>query len=149
MVWGAFHKSGALDLCFTSSRMKSVDYVKVLEDRLLPFLEENGERPFIYMQDNASVHRSRETHRFFNAHSVNVLDWPACSPDLNPIENIWRILARAVYAKNKKFDNVKDLKTEILKQWSLLDKSLLINLINSMPKRLFEVAKAQGGAINY
>jgi len=149
MVWGAFHKTGTLDLCFTSSRMKSKDYIKVLEDRLLPFLEENGERDFVYMQDNAPIHRSQETQRFFNGQSVNVLDWPACSPDLNPIENIWGILARRVYEKNKKFDTVDNLKNEILKQWSLLDHNYLWNLINSMPKRLFKVAKAQVGSINY
>jgi len=123
-------------------------YIKVLEDRLLPFLEENGERDFVYMQDNAPIHRSQKTQRFFNGQSVNVLDWPACSPDLKPIENIWGILAWRVYEKNKKFDIVTILKNEILKQWSLLDHNILKNLINSMPKRLFEVAKAQGGSIN-
>jgi len=149
MVWGAFNASGTLDLCFTSCRMNSGDYKGVLEERLLPYLETNMDRNLVFMQDNASIHRSRETLGFLNVHNVNVLEWPACSPDLNPIENIWGLLARRVYANNTQFESVESLKEEILAQWALLDINLLKNLINSMPKRLFEVGKAHGGQINY
>jgi len=54
-----------------------------------------------------------------------------------------------VYANNTQFESVESLKEEMLAQWARLDINLLKNLINSMPKRLFEVGRAHGGQINY
>lgn len=147
MVWGAFAKSGTLELCFTSSRMNSTEYVGVLEKSLLPFLQDNREKPYVFMHDNAAIHKSRQTKSFLQSCSVEVLDWPACSPDLNPIENIWGILARRVYSETKQYESVDHLKQAILREWSRLEPDILINLINSMKQRLFNVGRANGGAI--
>ncbi len=43
---------------------------------------------FIFQQDLAPVHTSKSTKSLLNEHGVGVLDWPANSPDLNPIENL-------------------------------------------------------------
>lgn len=149
MVWGAFSSECTLDLQFTSSRMNSSDYIDVLENSLLPFLEANREVPYIFQQDNARIHVSRETNRFFTNCSIQIMEWPACSPDLNPIENIWGILVRRVYADNRQFSHVEELKTAILNEWNNLEAPLLKTLADSMKKRLFEVAKVRGSSINY
>ena len=77
------------------------------------------------------------------------MEWPACSPDLNPIENIWGVLVRRVYANNRHLDTTDELKAAIIAEWNLLELSLLKKLVNSMKKRLFKVAKANGAAIGY
>ena len=49
--------------------------------------------------------------------NIQTIQWPSVSPDLNPIENVWRLLVRRVYGRNKQFSNLKELETEILSAW--------------------------------
>uniref|UniRef100_A0A3P8S9W1 Tc1-like transposase DDE domain-containing protein n=1 Tax=Amphiprion percula TaxID=161767 RepID=A0A3P8S9W1_AMPPE len=44
---------------------------------------------WVFQQDNAAVHNARLTKDFFTENNITLLDHPTCSPDLNPIENIW------------------------------------------------------------
>ncbi len=77
------------------------------------------------------------------------MTWPALSPDLNPIENLWAILVRKVYAGGRQFFNIQDLKAEITRRWKEIPLSTLVSLINSMPKRCIEVAVRNGSKTKY
>ncbi len=57
---------------------------------------------FIFQQDLAPAHTAKSTKSWLNDHGVGVLDWPANSPDLNPIENIWGIVKRKMRNETKK-----------------------------------------------
>ncbi|CAD6198713.1 unnamed protein product [Caenorhabditis auriculariae] len=116
---------------------------------LLPYFRRRRRANMIYQQDNASVHASNSTLAWFAAINVVLLDWPACSPDLNPVENLWSVLVRRVYANAKQYTTVNDLKRTIRAEWDGLDKSLLQSLVGSMPNRIFEVAQKQGGITHY
>ncbi len=48
-----------------------------------------GDADFIFQQDLAPAHTAKGTKSWFNDHDVGVLDWPANSPDLKPIGNLW------------------------------------------------------------
>ena len=80
-----------------------------MEDYLLPFTDEKMPVSWIYQQDNAPIHVSGRARSWFSEHGVPLMDWPSRSPDLNPMENIWGWLARAVYANNRQFSSVNDL----------------------------------------
>ena len=80
MLWGAFCSSGTLSLAFPSCRMKSDEYIRVLQNNLLPFMEDSEEAHFLFQQDNAAVHKSKATTAWLNQQNINILEWPACSP---------------------------------------------------------------------
>eukprot|EP00644_Phytophthora_capsici_P019735 jgi/Phyca11/132956/e_gw1.278.8.1 len=58
---------------------------------------------FVFQHDNASIHSSGATKTFLEEGNVTPMTWSAKSPDLNPIENLWGVLARAVYADGRQF----------------------------------------------
>lgn len=149
MVWGAFSQHGKLPICFITTRMNSQMYIDLLEDVLITHLDSCAEEDTIFQQDNASIHVSRSTKDWFASKNICLLDWPACSPDCNPIENLWGILAGKVYANGRQFANVNDLKAAIRASWSEIDLNCLKNLTDSMPKRIFAVIQSKGGHTKY
>lgn len=111
MIWGAFSYHGKLKLCFVPPKMNSEMYTEMLDDVLIEYLESKNEIEFIYQQDNASIHVSSKSKEFFSSRSISLMEWPARSPDLNPIENLWGIIARTVYTNGKQYSTVQELKT--------------------------------------
>uniref|UniRef100_A0A3P8U0I5 Tc1-like transposase DDE domain-containing protein n=1 Tax=Amphiprion percula TaxID=161767 RepID=A0A3P8U0I5_AMPPE len=95
---------------------------------------------WVFQQDNAAVHNARLTKDFFRENNITLLDHPACSPDLNPIENIWGWMAREVY-KNDELDRRVKAKQppsathlwELLQQsWEELSEEYLISIVESL-----------------
>ena len=76
------------------------------------------------------------------------MEWPAVSPDLNPIENLWGILARDVYRNARQFQTKEQLKEQVMRSWADIGSATLENLVNSMPKRCRDVKRAKGGSID-
>ncbi len=72
-----------------------------------------GDADFIFQQDLAPAHTAKGTKSWFNDHGVTVLDWPANSPDLNPIENLWGIVKRKM--RDTRPNNADELKATVKK----------------------------------
>lgn len=149
MVWAAFTASGTLDLRFVSSRMNSEDYQETLAASLVPFLKKNKRTNWTFQQDNASIHKSRSTKAWFLTNNVTVLDWPALSPDLNPMENLWAIMAQQLFSDGKQYETVESLKKAILSVWKKVKVKTLKTLVESMPKRIASVIENKGGKTKY
>jgi transposase len=144
MVWGAFSAKGRSELCILEGNQNSYAYTVTLSDYLLPFAHADHGNEYIFQQDNASIHSSRETKEWLDEQEIVCLPWPARSPDLNPIENAWAVLARAVYANGRQFADRQSLITAILRCWGEISTDYMTNLINSMPNRCADVLVLQG-----
>ena len=149
MVWAAFCAETTLAPKFVSSRMNSTEYQETLASSLLPFLEENKENRWVFQQDNAAIHTSRMTSAWFSEKNVTCLDWPALSPDLNPMENLWGILVYDIYAHGTQYDSIADLKGAIMRAWNQIPLQMLRNLVNTMPHRIAAVIESKGDKTKY
>lgn len=69
---------------------------------------------------NALIHVSRDKRECFSVNGVQLMKWPARSPDLNPIEKLWVILVRRVYGAGHQFSSKTDLVTCVLEFWNRL-----------------------------
>jgi transposase len=149
MVWGCFSSHGLGDLAVVSGRMNSEKYCEMLGDYLLPFAHQFHVENIIFQQDNAPCHRARATIETLRDVGVTVLPGPALSPDLNPIENLWGILARRVYCDGRQFTSVDDLKRVIFEEWSKITMDYLKTLLKSMPDRCLQVVERKGAKTTY
>ncbi len=135
MVWGAMSSAGVGPLCFLRSKVNTAVYQEVLEHFMLPAADQlYGDADFIFQQELAPAHSAKATSIWYRDHSIPVLNWPANSPDLNPIENLWGIVKRKMrYARP---NNAEELKATIRATWALITPEKCHRLIDSMPRRI-------------
>ena len=129
--------------------MNSEHYKDVLEKSVKPYFHRFHDASLTFMHDNAAVHASRATKDWFVAAKIPVLDWPAISPDMNPIENIWGIMAREVYADGKHYENIRELENAVKCSWNNVSDNIIKNLLASMPKRMAQVYKNNRNVCDY
>ena len=158
-IWERFGEAGKTPLAFCDGDpdsprggFNSKAYIQVLEETLLPFYEAGD--PF--MQDNVRIHRSKAVRFFLESHGIWTIPWPPHSPDLNPIEHVWRMLKAKIYELEPHFatykDNIVDqaaAKELIQLAWSELDHEAIRKLLLSIPRRLSAVGKARGWYSHY
>ncbi len=147
MIWAAMSSAGVGPLCFLKSTVNAAIYQEILEHFMLPSADKlYGDADFIFQQDLAPAHTAKGTKSWFNDHGVTVLDWPANSPDLNPIENLWGIVKRKM--RDTRPNNADDLKA-VKETWASIPPQQCHKLITSMPRRIEAVIKAKGAPTKY
>ena len=122
---------------------------EILEPKLLHSARDLfGTEPFTFQQDGAPCHTAHLCKKWFAAKNVAVSDWPGNSPDLNPIENLWSRLKRAVAQRRP--SKKQQLIEAILASWfHIITASDLQNLVESMPRRCQAVIDAKGYPTRY
>lgn len=148
LIWGAMSSAGVGPLCFIKSRVNAAVYQEILEHFMLSSADElYGDADFIFQQDLAPAHTAKSTKTWFNDRGITVLDWPANSPDLNPIENLWGIAKRKM--RDMRPNNAEELKAAIEASWSSITPQQCHRLIASMPRRIEAVIAAKGAQTKY
>jgi len=80
---------------------------------------------------------------------IKYLSWPAQSPDLNPIENIWAFIEQELFNKRNKIKTVQDVWAQTRDIFHDLALTYIRKLYDSLPERLEFIIKAKGNRINY
>lgn len=151
--WSGFSYNGRLRIVKTGNNLNAKGYQNIIQNNLIGNGENitlNGSSRYIFQQDNASIHTAKSTYDFFGQfENIILLDWPSKSPDLNPIENLWGILARRVYAYGTQYDSIEDLEESVYRCWDTIENEILESLIDSMPNRIGNVLVNNGKNTRY
>ena len=142
-VWGAFSDGRAADLESVSTHINSEEYCHVLEASLL---SQRPTRSHVLYHDQHTAHRSARTRGWMQQHGIEARLFPPKAADLNPIENVWAILMRRVYADSKTYDSAALLLAAVEDAWASFraDRGLRDRLARSMPRRLEQVIERKG-----
>ena len=102
---------------------------------------------WMFQQDNAPRHTSRTSRTWLQELSIQVLEWPAQSPDMSPIENLWWIIKRSVSKRKPK--NLEELKAVIQEEWDKITPQQCERLVGNMPARIRALLRANGRTTKY
>ena len=115
-----------------------------MEDRGLLYVMEDGAP---YHKGVASVRRKQLEEYGWEGWGPGT--WPANSPDLNPIENVWHVLKTRIRKRRPRVLTREALKVALMEEWENLDIEVINDLILTMPDRLQAVIAAEGGNTKY
>ncbi len=142
IIWGAMSSAGVGPLCFLKTNVTAPVYQEMWKIMLPSADQLFKDADFIFQQDLAPAHTAISTKSWLNDHGVCVLDWPANSPDLNPIENLWCIVQEENEKQRPK--NADELKATVKETWASIPPQQCHKLITSMPRRIEAIIKAKG-----
>ncbi|GBN88220.1 hypothetical protein AVEN_194165-1, partial [Araneus ventricosus] len=91
---------------------------------------------FLFMDDNARPHRANIVDECLQSEDIKRMDWPAYSPDLNPIEHVWDMFGRRIAARQPPPICLPELRRALLDEWCNIPQDQILNLILSLPRRL-------------
>ncbi|CZT10276.1 uncharacterized protein RAG0_14798 [Rhynchosporium agropyri] len=159
MAWAAIGYNYKSKLYFVSFEGEGKGFTQekyanqILRGPMKEIFEQPGD--FFCVEDNSRVHGKTDTarnHGLCNVVRVEChtksIEWPLRSPDLNPIENIWRVLKQKLRNRNPHGGwTLEDLKKAMIEVWENEISIELINrFIDTIPQRLEKVRVRNGGA---
>ena len=149
MVWAGIWSTGRTDLVVVNGNM---NWRRYLNDVIIPVVQPKLQRignGAIFQDDNARPHRARAVQDYLRQHGIQRMDWPAKSPDMNPIEHLWDLLERRVRSRPQVPQTLAQMRQALIDEWRNIPQVEITNLINSMRRRCTELFRENGGHTHY
>ena len=155
LFWGCITANGpGYGTTVMDGSVDSTIYVDILQTSLLDILEyyDMDRNVIRFQQDNATPHTSGITQDWFSANGFifeTIRDWPAQSPDLNPIEHVWYQLKRRLNTYLTRPTTKEELEARVTSEWYKFTKNDCLKYIDSMPARIKAVIRSGGGPTRF
>lgn len=147
MVWGAFSWHGVGPILKIDSKMDQHIYKNIIINHMVIYADDNLPILWRFMHDNDPKRTSRLVKSCLEDNKINVLKWPAQSPDLKQIGNLWNDVEHHV--KQKKPNNLSEFWQEIQSAWYAIPKRRCEALVESLSRRCTAVLKNKGFPTKY
>jgi transposase len=153
-VWSCFcgDEMGPLYILPDGENMTAKRYHWVLQTKFIPFynrMKAKYGKEVVMQEDNAPWHTAKIITKYLNNKRINRMNWPPQSPDLNPIENLWKYIKDLIAKRKHRCRNAADLRCVLKDVWLEIDSEYLLKLCDSVPRRWDAVLKSKGGATKY
>ncbi|GFW91826.1 transposable element Tcb2 transposase [Trichonephila clavipes] len=150
LVWGGIILGSRTDLHIFDAG--SVNGTRYCNEILLPYVRLfRGAMglQFLFMDENAPCHRTVAVEQLLESEDIERMDWPARSPDLNPIEHVWEFLGRRLAARTLPPVTIRELRLALQDEWAAMPQQLIDTLILSMGRRCETCLAVRGDHIPY
>ena len=147
MVFAMFSSHGTTPLVRFQTRVNAQIYKNIVQDHIVPILQNSGFDTATFMQDNAPCHKAKVVMSYLSEQDFDIMDWPPPSPDLNPIENLWKTLGVKVMERNP--TNTEDLWVKLQEEWSKISIEDCQELIRTCSRRCAAVIESKGSFTKY
>ncbi|GFV02624.1 transposable element Tcb2 transposase [Trichonephila clavipes] len=150
LVWGGTMLGSRTDLHIFDAG--SVNGTRYCNEILLPYVRLfRGAMglQFLFMDDNAPCQRTVAAEQLLESEDIERMDWPARSPDLNPIEHVWDFLGRRLAARTLPPVAIRELRLALQDEWAAMPQQLIDTLILSMGRRCETCLAVRGDHIPY
>ncbi|GFV51753.1 transposable element Tcb1 transposase [Trichonephila clavipes] len=150
LVYGGISIEGRTDLFIirdgplTARRYRD----EILRPIVVPYAAVIGD-DFILMDDNCRPHRANLVEDFLFKEGIVRMEWPACSPDMNPIEHVWDALGRRVAGHQTHPQTLQELEKALLEEWDRIPQLVINSLIDPMPQRCSMLLAVRGNHTLY
>ena len=144
MVWGAIHH-GAKSELVVDGTFNRFQYVDILRNSMVPYARVTFQNNFVLIQDNATCHTVRHTRGFLAQEQVEVMPWPANSPDMNPIKHVWDQVGVYIRDMANPSTNLIELRQAVQQAWDSVILESVQHLVDGMPHRVTALSAARGG----
>jgi len=150
MVWGMLMPNGLIAVKTLEGKQNAAKYIATIKSFCVPIMNLNI-RPKIYLvQDNCSIHVAKQCKEFFKTQHFQIIEWPSKSPDINLMENIWKMLSDIIYSSNQP-KNKEELRKRLFQAVDQINsekRDISTNLYNTFRERLTKILVTKGDLYN-
>ncbi|GFY32543.1 transposable element Tcb2 transposase [Trichonephila clavipes] len=135
LVWGGIILGSRTDLHVQSVTMTGNIYRDVILEQHVRLFRCGMDAEYLFMEDNERPHRANIVEEYLQSEEITRMDWPAHSPELNPLEHVWDMLGRIIAARQPPSTYLPELRRALLDEWCNIPQDQIDNSILSMPRR--------------
>jgi hypothetical protein len=150
-VWGCVTWKGVGRLYRIEGILKAPELCQIYQEALLGTLADHDMLPsdIIFQQDNDPKHTSKMATEWLKGHGLTKLPWPANSPDMSIIENLWDHLDDRICSRNPLPSNENQLWEALKEEWAKITPEVVQHYYRTIPRRVEALYKARGDTTKY